>query len=40
MCRGNKLISVQEIKESEKSLKIKSLVLHSGAVTVPVKNIY
>jgi len=37
MCGGNRLVPIQEIKESEK-LKIKSLLkLHSGAVTTPVK---
>ena len=38
MYGGNRLISVQELTESEKKLKIKSLLkLHSDAITVPVK---
>ena len=38
MYGGNKLISVQELTESEKKLKIKSLLkLHSDAITVSVK---
>ena len=38
MYGGNRLISVQELTESEKKLKFKSLLkLHSDAITVPVK---
>ena len=38
MYGGNRLISVQKLTESEKKLKIKSLLkLHSDAITVPVK---
>ena len=38
MYGGNRLISVQELTESEKKLKIKSLLkLHYDAITVPVK---
>ena len=38
MCGGNRLISIQELTESKKKLKIKSLLkLHSDVITVPVK---
>ena len=38
MCGGNRLVSVQEIKESEKRLKIKSLLkLHSSSIAISVK---
>ena len=38
MCGGNKLVSVQEIKENERKLKINSLLrLHSPSFTISVK---
>ena len=38
ICGGNKLVSVQEIKESERKLKINSLLrLHSPSFTISVK---
>ena len=38
MCGGNRLVSVQEIMESEKRLKIKSLLkLHSSSIAISVK---
>ena len=38
MCGGNRLVTVQEIKESERKLKIKSLQrLHSPSFTISVK---
>ena len=38
MCGSNRLVSVQEIKESERKLKINSLLrLHSPSFTISVK---